>query len=347
MADCRSKIIRDDCGAVQVGDGLVKFTHCGTEIGEISMDQCENTTIDIPCNGSGGGGGGGGGDTNCTEVIDCLVGWEPPREECVQLPRTWMQSLTIRADGTGVQPPIAFGVQEEGVQQGWYVGMSCGPNARRFRVKGNQNWDHSLGCGGEPVNEDQDTSDIMVVQVGTDINDKRFFKNRAVNKRDGKAGNEMGYIDPEGTARIFYWETTRLSNSDPVFAADEQTIQDLNANYEAIVNTLGGISEATTSGAVNFTRSKPEREEEGKSLPYPDVCLDPVELAAINPILAKWAWSADSYEVLYDEAGEDEGTRLVDSPTAEPTGVNHEALIAILMKTVKDLSARVAALENP
>ena len=298
--------------------------------------------------GGDGGGGGGGGGGSCADVLACL---EEGGDDgaggggCVKLPRTWLESVTIRADGTGVLPPIAFGVQDGGDQQGWYVGLSCGPNARRFRVKGNQNWDHSLGCGGAPVNDDTDTSDIMVVQVGTNINDKRFFKNRAVNKRDGKAGMEMGYIDPEGTARIFYWENSRLSNSVPVFAADEVDIQNL--NFETIVGVLGGISEATEAGPVNFTRSKPEREEDGKSLPYPDVTLDPAELAAINPILAKWAWSTDSYEVLYDEAGEDQGEQLIDNPTAVPTSANHDALIAILMKTVKNLAERVAALENP
>lgn len=53
MADCREKVVREDCGTIKVGDGLVNFTQCGDDIGEISMDQCENSTIDIPCPGDG------------------------------------------------------------------------------------------------------------------------------------------------------------------------------------------------------------------------------------------------------------------------------------------------------
>ena len=54
--ECRKKKIRNDCGATSVGDGVVRFTYgvgegaaCGEEIGSISMDQCENETINIPC----------------------------------------------------------------------------------------------------------------------------------------------------------------------------------------------------------------------------------------------------------------------------------------------------------
>ena len=49
MADCRTKIIREDCGIVKVGDGKVTLTQCGEELGDFTMDQCENITIDIPC----------------------------------------------------------------------------------------------------------------------------------------------------------------------------------------------------------------------------------------------------------------------------------------------------------
>ena len=61
MADqCREKLVRNDCGSVRVGDGVVTFTYgvgpqvsCGDEIGSISMDQCENETVNIPCPGNG------------------------------------------------------------------------------------------------------------------------------------------------------------------------------------------------------------------------------------------------------------------------------------------------------
>ena len=53
MADCREKIIREDCGTVKVGDGKVTLTQCGDELGDFTMDQCENTTVDIPCPGDG------------------------------------------------------------------------------------------------------------------------------------------------------------------------------------------------------------------------------------------------------------------------------------------------------
>ena len=49
MADCRNKIIREDCGTVEVGDGKVTLKQCGEELGDFTMDQCENTTIEIPC----------------------------------------------------------------------------------------------------------------------------------------------------------------------------------------------------------------------------------------------------------------------------------------------------------
>lgn len=58
--ECRQKRIKNDCGGVSVGDGVITFTYgvgpqvsCGDEIGQISMDQCENETINIPCPGNG------------------------------------------------------------------------------------------------------------------------------------------------------------------------------------------------------------------------------------------------------------------------------------------------------
>ena len=54
--ECRKKRVKNDCGSTSVGDGVVRFTYgvgenaaCGEDLGSISMDQCENETINIPC----------------------------------------------------------------------------------------------------------------------------------------------------------------------------------------------------------------------------------------------------------------------------------------------------------
>ena len=53
MADCREKLVREDCGELKVGDGKITLTHCGEEIADFTMDQCENQVIDVPCPGDG------------------------------------------------------------------------------------------------------------------------------------------------------------------------------------------------------------------------------------------------------------------------------------------------------
>ena len=53
MADCRKKRYKPNCPELSIGDGIVTFEQCDEVLGSISMDQCTNETIEIPCPGDG------------------------------------------------------------------------------------------------------------------------------------------------------------------------------------------------------------------------------------------------------------------------------------------------------
>ena len=50
MADCNKNIYKSSgCDDFEVGDGNITFEQCGDRLGTISLDQCHDETIEIPC----------------------------------------------------------------------------------------------------------------------------------------------------------------------------------------------------------------------------------------------------------------------------------------------------------
>ena len=331
----------------------------------------------------GGDGSGGGGTTPPTGPVDwadiinkpnfCDPGWiedesgpcppEAPDENiCSTLGSIWGRKLVLTTSGTGRNPAIAWGTEDT---TGVYMGIGGSTSLRRIRMVAGDDWDQSVGCGGQANTSDK--LELLTMQYGSpqggagaDNWTNRTFKPRTMAQGSGgksvKAKRAGEWASNEGiTTELIYETTFRISNTDEVTPYNDTTLASF--DVDSILDNLADGATATMDGGSSLIRWGKLNAEEMEYVSHDFInhvspFIDLEQLQAIHPYLVKTEYTQDSYEPhykVYDDGAEIEEYLLKPDPadrTLVPVEVNDDVLTLMLLARAKQARDRVQTLEN-